>query len=85
MAQQFAATSLAEIGGNHVERRLLAVAEDPDAESNARGHGVFTLGKVGDEKTGQRLQELLDETEDEQVRQKAFSALSKLGGHDLGS
>jgi HEAT repeat protein len=85
MAQQFAATSLAEIGGNHVERRLLAVAEDPDAESNARGHAVFTLGKVGDEKTGQRLQELLDETEDEQVRQKAFSALSKLGGHDLGS
>ncbi len=85
MTQQFAATSLAEIGGNHVERRLLEVAEDPGAESNARGHAVFTLGKVGDEKTGERLQKLLDETEDEQVRQKAFSALSKLGGHDMGA
>jgi HEAT repeat protein len=81
MAQQFAATSLAEIGGNHVERRLLAVAEDEDAGSQARGHAVFTLGKVGDEETGRRIESLLDDTEDEQVRQKAFSALSKLGGH----
>ncbi|WP_302081729.1 HEAT repeat domain-containing protein [Salinibaculum rarum] len=82
MTQQFAATSLAEIGGNHVERKLLEIAEDSDAESNARGHAVFTLGKVGDEETGQRLEKLLDDTEDEQVRKKAFSALSKLGGHN---
>jgi len=82
MTQQFAATSLAEIGGNHVERKLLEIAEDPGAESNARGHAVFTLGKVGDEQTGQRLEKLLDDTEDEQVRKKAFSALSKLGGHN---
>jgi len=81
MAQQFAATSLAEIGGSHVERELLAVAEDTDADSTARGHAVFTLGKVGDEETGHRIEQLLDDTEDEQVRQKAFSALSKLGGH----
>jgi HEAT repeat protein len=81
MAQQFAATSLAEIGGNHVERELLAVAEDGDADSTARGHAVFTLGKVGDEETGHRIEKLLDDTDDEQVRQKAFSALSKLGGH----
>jgi HEAT repeat protein len=39
---------------------------------------------VGDEQTGERLEKLLDETEDEQVRQKAFSALSKLGGHNAG-
>ncbi len=82
MTQQFAATSLAEIGGNHVERNLLEIAEDPGAESNARGHAVFTLGKVGDEQTGQRLEKLLDDTEDEQVRKKTFSALSKLGGHN---
>jgi HEAT repeat protein len=82
MTQQFAATSLAEIGGNHVERTLLEIAEDPDAGSNARGHAVFTLGKVGDKETGERLEKLLDETDDEQVRQKAFSALSKLGGHN---
>jgi len=82
MTQQFAATSLAEIGGNHVERTLLEIAEDTDAGSDARGHAVFTLGKVGDEQTGERLEKLLDETDDEQVRQKAFSALSKLGGHN---
>ncbi len=81
MAQQFAATSLAKIGGNHVERTLLEVAEDTDADSTARGHAVFTLGKVGDTETGHRIEKLLDDTEDEQVRQKAFSALSKLGGH----
>ncbi|MFC7132878.1 MULTISPECIES: HEAT repeat domain-containing protein [Salinibaculum] len=81
MAQQFAATSLAEIGGSHVERKLLEIAEDTDGDSTARGHAVFTLGKVGDEETGRRIEQLLDDTEDEQVRQKAFSALSKLGGH----
>jgi HEAT repeat protein len=84
MAQQFAATSLAEIGGNHVERRLLDIAEDQGADSGVRGHAVFTLGKVGDEETGRRLEQLLDDTEDEQVRQKTFSALSKLGGHSSG-
>lgn len=81
MAQQFAATSLAEIGGNHVERKLLTIAENDGADSTARGHAVFTLGNVGDEETGRRIEQLLDDTEDEQVRQKAFSALSKLGGH----
>ena len=81
MTQQFAATSLAEVGGRHVRRELLAVAEDDGVGSTARGHAVFTLGKVGDEETAERLEKLLDETEDDQVRQKTFSALSKLGGH----
>jgi HEAT repeat protein len=79
-AQQFAATSLAAIGGPHVRRELLAVAEDPDAGSTARGHAVFTLGKIGDTETGRRLEQLLEQAEDDQVRQKAFAALSKLGG-----
>lgn len=78
--RQFAATSLAEIGGDYVRERLLAIAEDSGAASEARGQAVFTLGKVGDEEVGRRLQGLLDDTEDEQVRRKAFSALSKLGG-----
>jgi len=81
MTQQFAATSLAEIGGTYVERALFEIAEDPDADSQARGQAVFTLGKIGDEETGRRLQSLLEDADDEQVRQKAFSALSKLGGH----
>lgn len=81
MTRQFAATSLAEIGGDYVQRELLAVAEDSGADSQARGQALFTLGKVGDADAAERIQRLLDETEDEEVRQKAFSALSKLGGH----
>jgi HEAT repeat protein len=81
MTRQFAATSLAEIGGDYVERELLKIAEDADADSEARGQALFTLGKVGDTQTAESIQNLLNETEDEQVRQKAFSALSKLGGH----
>jgi CRISPR/Cas system CSM-associated protein Csm2 small subunit len=35
---------------------------------------------VGGERARKRLDALLDETEDDDVRQRAFSALSKLGG-----
>jgi HEAT repeat protein len=84
MTRQFAATSLAQVGGEYVERTLLAVAESADADSEARGQAVFALGKVGDADTAQRLQRLLDDTDDETVRQKTFSALSKLGGHTSG-
>jgi len=80
MASQFAATSLAELGGETVERRLLAVVDDEEYPSDARAQAVFALGKVGGERSRQRLDRLLDETEDEQVRKRAFSALSKLGG-----
>jgi HEAT repeat protein len=81
MTRQFAATSLAEVGGRYAERELLAVAENDGADSDVRGQAVFTLGKIGDADTAERLQRLLDDTDDETVRQKAFSALSKLGGH----
>jgi len=80
MTSQFAATSLAELGGEAVEDRLLAVVDDEDLPSQARAQAVFALGKVGGERARQRLDALLDETEDEQVRKRAFSALSKLGG-----
>ena len=80
MTQQFASTSLAEVGGTYVEKRLLEIAEDRDADSDARAQAVFTLGKIGDENTAEEIERLLDDTEDEQVRQRAFSALSKLGG-----
>ncbi|MHB9287192.1 HEAT repeat domain-containing protein [Halobacteriales archaeon Cl-PHB] len=81
MTTQFAATSLAQIGGDYVERELLELAVDGGAPNPARGQAVFTLGKVGGRETRERLEKLLDDTEDEQLRQKTFSALSKLGGH----
>jgi len=82
MIRQFAATSLAELGDDRgmVERRLLDVARDTDAEPDVRGQAIFTLGKVGGERSRTALDQLIDETESETVRKKAFSAISKLGG-----
>jgi HEAT repeat protein len=84
MTQQFAATSLADIGGTYVEKELLEIASDPEGDSEARGQAVFTLGKVGDEETAREIENLLDDAEDETVRERAFSALSKLGGRTQG-
>ncbi len=81
MTAQFASTSLAEVGGTYVEKRLLKVAMDEGENSQTRAQAVFTLGKIGDDETAERLENLLDTTDDEMVRQRTFSALSKLGGH----
>jgi HEAT repeat protein len=80
MTAQFAATSLAELGGSRVEDRLLELVDADGVDPQARAQAVFTLGKVGGEQSRERLDKLLDETENEQVRKRAFSALSKLGG-----
>jgi HEAT repeat protein len=81
MTKQFAATSLAEVGGTYTEEQLLSLARDANQDSDARAQAVFALGKIGDSDTAEDIERLLDSTEDEQVRQRAFSALSKLGGH----
>ncbi|WP_254273056.1 HEAT repeat domain-containing protein [Haloarcula marina] len=82
MLRQFAATSLAELGDddNMVERRLLTLVEDAGVDPNVRGQAIFTLGKVGGERSRKVLDKLIDETEHDVVRKKAFSAISKLGG-----
>jgi len=54
---------------------------DEGENSQTRAQAVFTLGKIGDDETAERLENLLDTTDDEMVRQRTFSALSKLGGH----
>lgn len=81
MTTQFASTSLAKIGGTYVEAQLLDIAMDEDAPSQTRAQAVFTLGKIGDQETAEKLETLLDRTDDDTVRQRTFSALSKLGGH----
>jgi HEAT repeat protein len=80
MLHQFAATSLAEIGGSDVERRLLTVVEDEDRDPDVRAQAVFTLGKVGGDRSRKTLDQIIDETENETIRKRAFSAISKLGG-----
>ncbi|MFB6308637.1 MAG: HEAT repeat domain-containing protein [Haloarculaceae archaeon] len=80
MLRQFTATSLAELGGRDVEDRLLDIVTDTDIDPQARGQAIFTLGKIGGERSRETLDTLIDETENETVRKKAFSAISKLGG-----
>ncbi|WP_424000848.1 HEAT repeat domain-containing protein [Haloarcula salina] len=82
MLRQFAATSLAELGGddNMVERRLLDIVEDDGVDPQIRGQAIFTLGKVGGERSRKTLDRLIDDTEHDVIRKKAFSAISKLGG-----
>jgi len=77
---QFAATSLVELGGETVERELLDLLEDAGCSEAAQSKAVFVLGKVGGERARDRLEEMLDRTDDEEVRKQAFAALSKLGG-----
>ncbi len=77
LIQQFAATSLTEIGGRKVETELLGVIESSPSE-DAVGMAAFTLGKVGGERAQSKLEALVDRTESDEVRQYAFSALSKL-------
>ena len=80
MTGQFAATSLAEFDGETVETKLLEVVEDDEQPSDVRAQAIFTLGKVGGERSREALESIIDDTENEQVRKRAFSALSKLGG-----
>lgn len=83
MTSQFAATSLAEIGGMHIESRLLEIVNDKDRDTNVRSQAVFTLGKVGGDRAQKRLDTLIDNTDNEEIRKKAFSAISKLGGRSI--
>jgi len=80
MTAQFAATSLAQLDDDRVEDRLLEVVTDADRPTDARTQAIFTLGKVGGERTRETLDSLLDETDEEEIRKRAFSAISKLGG-----
>lgn len=75
---QFAATSLAEMGGERVEDELLALVKS-DAPDDARAQAVFILGKVGGERS-RDVVENLTEDDSKQVRKRAFSAISKLKG-----
>ena len=75
---QFAATSLAEMGGELVEEELLELVKG-DAPDDARAQGVFILGKVGGERS-RDVVENLTEDDSKQVRKRAFSAISKLKG-----
>ena len=79
MTTQFAATSLTAIGGDTVEEALLDFLESGGSE-NGRAMAAFALGKVGTGQAREYLDALVDTTESDAVRRRAFGALSKLGG-----
>ncbi|MFB6077016.1 MAG: HEAT repeat domain-containing protein, partial [Candidatus Nanohaloarchaea archaeon] len=81
LIRQFAATSLTEIGGQEVEKALIAHLDEAPSD-DAMAMAAFTLGNVGGERAKSRLDQLVDQTDSEEVRRRAFSALSKLGGAD---
>ncbi|ERH03026.1 MAG: HEAT repeat protein [Halonotius sp. J07HN6] len=75
---QFAATSLAEMGGEAVETELIDLVKS-DAAEDARAQAVFVLGKIGGERSQDVVSNLTDD-DSKQVRKRAFSAVSKLKG-----
>lgn len=77
---QFAATGLGNLGGPTVEQALLDVL-DESGDEDAVAMAAFTLGRVGGRRSRERLERLVDRTESETIRRRAFAALSKLGGH----
>ncbi len=80
MTAKMAATSLTELGADGTERRLIDVVEDPGRSQGARANAAFALGQVGGDPARRALDALVDDTEDEQIRKRAFTALSRLGG-----
>ena len=80
MTAQFAATSLAELEGPELESDLLELVRDGEADSEARSKALFVLGKIGGDAARSELGEFVDRTDDDSLREGAFSALSKLGG-----
>lgn len=76
---QFAATSLSEIGGELVEDELLEFVGDTNNDPEARAKGVYVLGQIGGERSGDKIQQLTEDDE-KQVRKRAFAAVSKFRG-----
>lgn len=76
--RRFAATSLTEMDEDLVEESLLEAVDDSHGEG--RSMIVFTLGKVGTDRSRERLTRLLDETDDLDLQERILTALSKLGG-----
>lgn len=82
LSAQVAVTSLVSIGDTTTEQRLLAFALDESRDEHARAKAVFALGQIGDERTRERLDRLIDTTSADPVRRQAFSAVAKLDGGD---
>jgi HEAT repeat protein len=75
---QFAATSLAEMGGEAVEDHLLEFVDD-SKNDDARAQAVYVLGQIGGQRSGDKIKKLTED-DSKQVRKRAFAAVSKFRG-----
>ncbi|ARS91666.1 HEAT repeat domain-containing protein [Natrarchaeobaculum aegyptiacum] len=80
MTAKFAATSLALLDGGDLEDRLLKLVENDHEDVATRSKALFVLGKIGTDQARRRIEGFVDRTEDDELRKRGFSALSKLGG-----
>jgi len=80
MTAQFASTSVTELGGLYVESSLIDLLQEDNEPSTARARAAYALGEVGGERAREVLDRMTDEDVEPDVRKRAFSALSKLGG-----
>ncbi|GAB7019342.1 HEAT repeat domain-containing protein [Halostagnicola bangensis] len=80
MTSKFAATSLSMLDGNGLEKRLLDLVENGHIDVETRVKALFVLGKVGGDPSRKRLSGFVDRVENDRLRKRGFSALSKLGG-----
>lgn len=80
MTSKFAATSLSMLDGGQLEERLLDIVDDSHRDEETRVKALFVLGKIGGEKSRERLSGFVDRTDSDRLRKRGFSALSKLGG-----
>jgi HEAT repeat protein len=83
MTAKFAATSLTRLDGPGLEDGLLELLADENASTDAKSKALFVLGKIGGDTSRSELEQFIDRTDDETLRERAFSALSKLGGMNM--
>lgn len=84
IVSQFAATGLTHIGGSVVADALIGLLDDDTASTRAKAMAAFALGDVGGDRAEERLDTLIQESDDEEVRRRAFAALSNLEGRGDG-
>ena len=80
MTSKFAATSLALLDGGDLEDRLLEIVEEDTRDDEMRVKALFVLGKIGGDDARDRIASFVDRTDNDRLRKRGFSALSKLGG-----
>ncbi|KDE59953.1 molecular chaperone [Halostagnicola sp. A56] len=80
MTSKFAATSLSMLDGDGLETRLLDLVENEYVDVETRVRALFVLGKIGGDVSRDRLSGFVDRVENDRLRKRGFSALSKLGG-----